>query len=74
MTIKDKLFEVLTSMGSQVVLATSKKYQKLTVPGEPEMFYWLGKAGALRKGRTVSESYSMEPLRTRLLVEWTKTH
>lgn len=68
-TIREKLVAGLTKRGSQVVDNRSKKYVSLSVPGEPDHFYFVGKAGALRSGRTIADSVSRPVLRQQILRE-----
>lgn len=39
--------------------STSKKYRKFTHPINPKSFIWIGRAGAVLSGRTVSDSVSI---------------
>lgn len=55
----DKVIALITKRGAREVKSTSSKYRKFTVPNRPDTFYWVGKNGALRVGKTVSDSLSL---------------
>jgi hypothetical protein len=62
MTKTEKLVTVLTKAGSEEVPSRSRKYRtfrrltnQTTCP-----FWFVGKAGGLRTGRTVSDSHSVD--------------
>jgi hypothetical protein len=77
-TIRTKLIEQLEAEGHSMVFPvhprSTPKYLKFTIPGV-DQFYFVGKAGGLRKGRCSSESVSMEgTVRDRLLARWDAAH
>ena len=76
MTIAEKLIEILKDNGSQELDSPSSKYRKFSnpVPQPGARFYWIGKNGALRFGRTVSESTSRENTKAVLLRKWDEKH
>jgi hypothetical protein len=71
-TIHDRLVAALTAQGETLVPERSTKYTVLTRTkrdtGESLGFYFVGRAGALRVGRTVTESSPVPAtIRRRLL-------
>ena len=76
MTIAEKLIEILKDLGSVELTSPSCKYRKFSNPTpQPEArFYWIGKNGALRFGRTVSDSTSRENTRANLLSRYGLKH
>jgi len=50
------IVERLLKFGCVEIKSTSAKYRKFKHPQDTEKFYWAGKHGALRFGRTVGES------------------
>ena len=76
-TIREKLIEQLLLTQSEVAprsRKTTAKYVTFT-SNDPGVFYFVGKAGALRKGKTVTESYSLEgTVRDRLIAAWDAAH
>ena len=70
-TIHDRLVAALTARGESVVEdARTTKYTVVTREAGKAGFYYIGKAGALRAGRTVTESRPVAAaLRARLLGE-----
>lgn len=79
-TIRTKLIEQLIAEGHTEVqpkrrTGSTPKYVTFDIPGQPGTFYFVGKAGALRKGRTSSGSASMEGIvRDRLVQRWDVAH
>lgn len=67
MTQREKLISALARRGYRQVASRTTKYVVMTK--DHCSFYFIGKAGALQKGRTASDSYSMENLRLSLLAE-----
>jgi len=55
-TKHDKLMDHLTAKGYHVVPAASRKYTKMV---KGEQVYWLGRAGALLAGPTLSKAISL---------------
>lgn len=56
-TIHDRLVTALLAQGERIVTdARTTKYTVLTHKGGEAGFYYIGKAGALRTGRTVAAS------------------
>jgi hypothetical protein len=73
-TIHDRLVAALTARGETLVPGRSTKYTVLTRTkrdtGESLGFYFVGRAGALRIGRKVTESIPLsEMIKKRLLGE-----
>ncbi|HXF87900.1 MAG TPA: hypothetical protein VNK48_06085 [Xanthobacteraceae bacterium] len=70
-TIHDRLVAALLAQGERVVTeARTSRYTVLTRKGGEAGFYYIGKAGGLRIGRTVSTSHSVaSSYRDRLLSE-----
>ena len=59
MTKTEKIVEWLKARGrEEIIPSKSKKYRQFTGRG-PNSYYWVGKNGALRSGRTVRESFSI---------------
>jgi hypothetical protein len=66
MTQREKLLSQLRKRGwREAPSRRSSKYVVLTKDGTS--FYYVGKAGALRYGRTIAESYPQDNLRCALL-------
>lgn len=59
MTKAERAIKFLIDRGSREISSSSRKYHKLTCPGKPDRFYWVGKAGAVRVGRTAGDSISV---------------
>ena len=57
-TKAEKVIAYLKSCGCSEVTSKSRKYRTFTRPGR-EGFYYVGKCGALRAGKTVSDSISL---------------
>jgi len=55
-TQRERLIVALKGLGSEEVPSKSGKYVTLTRPLKPGTFYFVGRAGALRLGRTSSRS------------------
>lgn len=56
----EKVVEQLEEKGAVEVLPSrSRKYRQFSVPEQPGYYYFVGKMGAVRKGRTVSEARSL---------------
>lgn len=68
MTQHEKLVAQLTKQGYREVASRSTKYVVLTK--DNLAFFYVGKAGALRYGRTVAESYSQDRIRKQLLAAY----
>jgi hypothetical protein len=70
-TMHDRLVAAFTARGESVVEdARTTKYTVLTREGGKAGFYYIGKAGALRAGRTVAQSRPVAAiLRAQLLGE-----
>jgi hypothetical protein len=60
MTKTEKLVRALIQMGAKEIPSTSRKYRTFTRLDEQAGSYFIGKAGALRTGRCVSNSVSLE--------------
>jgi hypothetical protein len=81
-TLHTKLIEQLLATGhSEVVpkfrVRSTPKYVTFTTtpyPRMPEVFLYVGKAGALRRGRTVTESIPAEKMKAELLAQWDAAH
>ena len=79
-TIRTKLIEQLLANGHVEVAPTHRvhttpKYVVFDVPGRLDFFYFVGKAGALRAGRIISDSASLDgPARDRLIQAWDYAH
>lgn len=58
MTKQEQIVKMLEAKGCRPVRSTSVKYLKFTRPGS-DTFYWVGKNGALRAGKTVADSISL---------------
>lgn len=57
-TKADQLAAMLEANGYREIRGTSRKYRKFTKSSDG-MFYFVGKAGALRHGRNIAESISL---------------
>lgn len=66
MTKTEQIVQFLESRGLKEVTAQhrTRKY-RVFASREPGIFYYVGKAAALRKGRSIADSISIDP--TRLL-------
>ena len=60
-TKKDSLIITLIK-GGCVEVESRSKYQQFTVPNKEGVFYFIGKAGALRIGKVASKSRSLTHL------------
>ncbi len=58
MTKAEKTIDWLISKGYKEIQSNSKKYRKFTHT-KPDRFFFVGKHGALRVGRNISESISI---------------
>ena len=56
-TVHERMVAFLLAQGGVEQDSGSRKYRKFTVPSGNT--YWVGKMGALRKGRTVGSSHSV---------------
>jgi len=62
MKLQDRLARYLIEgKGFQEVPSSSRKYRKFMNPLRKEQFHFVGKNGAVRVGRTITDSISMEP-------------
>ena len=68
-TKADQLAELLKANGYREITSNSRKYRKFQKPGEYGVFYYVGKAGALRHGRNLSESISYTDGARKLLAQ-----
>jgi len=61
---------------SQEAVSTSRKYRAFDVIMEDGTVqrYWVGKAGAVRVGRTISESVPVEYVKAMALRYWERHH
>lgn len=60
MKLSDKIILVLTErLKCSVRVSTSRKYQKFTRPDLEGEFYFVGQNGALRTGRSATDSISL---------------
>jgi hypothetical protein len=50
---------LIKTKGAAEVTSRSRKYRTFTRPDIPGTFFFVGKAGALRTGKNVSDSYSL---------------
>lgn len=83
-TIKEKLIEQLLANGhtEQVprLRHTTPKYVTFDIPNDPDLrygniyFLFVGKAGALRRGRIASDSMPDDGLKANLLAQWDAKH
>lgn len=55
----DKIITAITALGSVEVKSKSAKYRTFTRPDTSDL-YFVGKNGALRTGKNVSDSISLE--------------
>ena len=73
MTLHDKYVVALARLGSKVVEnARTRKYTVVSTPilRNPPVFYFIGKSGAVRFGRTITSSVSLDERRkARLLAD-----
>lgn len=61
--IADKIAEYLEASGMVEIESPSQKFRRFKKKNEGrESFYWLGRKGAVRAGRTLSESISVTHL------------
>lgn len=68
-TIAERLISALTSRGAHIVPSRSGKVITLTRPHKPGTFYFVGKAGSLRKGTCYSKSTPASLKYKQLLLE-----
>jgi hypothetical protein len=55
-TIHDRLVEALIARGAERVPYKTKRYTVLAQPGGEPRLYFVGRAGALRSGRSITNS------------------
>lgn len=65
MTIKQRLIAGLTARGFRQVPSKSRKFETFTK--DSENFYFVGKSGALRRGRTCTASVPADRFKNELL-------
>ncbi len=72
--LKEIYIAALTHSGTAAVVdGRSSKYVTLADSKDDERFYFVGKSGSLRSGRTVTESYPVDPhLKSMLKKYYTK--
>lgn len=59
MTRAEKRVEFLKEMGGEEIIPSkSRKYRQFILPGR-DYFHWVGKAGAVRVGKTIATSSSV---------------
>lgn len=58
MTLQERYITALKLRGSQIVPSRSKKYITMTRPEKPGTFYFIGRAGAVRYGRSATQSFA----------------
>ena len=58
MTLQERYITALQLRGSQIVPSRSGKYVIMTRPEKPGTFYFIGRAGAVRYGRTATQSFA----------------
>lgn len=83
-TIRTKLLEQLAANGHSEIHPvhprSTPKYVTFDIPNNPDLrygaiyFLFIGKAGALRRGRIASDSTPDEGLKARLLAQWDAAH
>ena len=81
-TIHTKLVEQLLANGHSEVAPTRRtgstpKYITFNIPNDtttPTQFLFVGKAGALRRGRCSTESTPVENTKARLIAQWDAAH
>lgn len=66
-TQQERLAEALVKRGFREVQGRSTKFRSFTK--DDKLFYFVGKAGALRKGASVSDSFSHTFAKDKLLQE-----
>lgn len=59
MTGQETIVQYLTQAGCREVKSVSRKYRQFTTPKRPGIFYYIGRQGAVRRGRSVSSSVSL---------------
>lgn len=64
---REQLIQELQERGCWEVPSPSRKYVCLARPGWPGEFYFLGKNGAVRAGRTITDSVSVSSYFRQLL-------
>lgn len=75
MTRQETIVQYLTQAGCREVKSSSRKYRQFTSPKRPGSFYYVGRQGAIRRGRSVSSSISLtafvnyEKLQQKLITE-----
>jgi hypothetical protein len=57
-TIRDQIADWLIEQGHVEVQSNSRKYRKFESASRPGVYWWLGKMGGLRYGRTSTGSVS----------------
>lgn len=58
-TKSEKIIAALEVFGCKRVEGRTNKYVQLARPNKPGHFYFVGRNGSLREGRTVSSSFSL---------------
>lgn len=66
-TIQQKLIAGLVARGSAEVSKSGRGVVKLTHHETPNVYYFVGSAGSLRRGRSFATSRTMDALKARLL-------
>lgn len=59
-TLAERIVDLMLEKGFiEIVPSKSKKYRQFSDPDAPGSFYWLGKMGAVRRGKTSTNSISV---------------
>ena len=69
MTIRDQLIAALTTAGHTQVPSATRRYVVFQHKGRPGVFFYVGKAGALRCGDTIARSIPVNNLKAMFLAE-----
>ncbi len=68
-TIRERLCAALEARGYTKVESRSRKYVTYTHADKPDRILFVGKSGALRAGKNVTESFAVETFKQKLLAE-----
>lgn len=69
MTQQERLIKALEARGSRIVPSKTRKYVVMSRYDGLDGYFYLGKAGALRVGKTIAVSAALENLKAALLRE-----
>jgi len=68
-TLHDRLIEALEKGGWRECFHNTRKYTTLAHPEADDVYYFIGKNGALRRGKNISESLSVSEVKKPILLK-----